>query len=187
MSMGTRKDFEEIFKVLDSDSSDDKIKLLETLSDTTEPNVIKKTISKLDDPDIQVRGEAFSCLILNPNDISNLLISSLDDSSKNVRGFTALVLANRKDTKAIPSIKHLTKDQSSRVRGCALGALGYLRAHEAKQEINMCLLDENIEVRKSALKAIVDIGESLSEEKIQEISKDKDKEIEKLLIQVKRR
>ncbi|NIR88057.1 HEAT repeat domain-containing protein, partial [Candidatus Bathyarchaeota archaeon] len=79
------------------------------------------------------------------------------------------------------------KDESSRVRGCALGALGYLRAHEAKQEINSCLLDENIEVRKSALKAIVDIGESLTEEKIQEISKDKDKEIEKLLIKVKRR
>ncbi len=185
--MSIRKEFDEIFKILDSDSSDEKIKTLENLTDVTDPNMIKKIISKLDDSDIQVRGEAFSCLILNPNDISNLLIKSLDDSSKNVRGFAALVLANRKDTQAIPSIKHLTKDQSSRVRGCALGALGYLRAHEAKQEINSCLLDENIEVRKSALKAIVDIGESLSEEKIQEISKDKDKEIEKLLIQVKRR
>jgi len=185
--MGTKKEHDEIFKVLDSDSSDDKIKMLETLSDVTESEIIKKIISKLDDPDIQVRGEAFSCLILNPNDISNLLINSLNDSSKNVRGFSALVLANRKDTRAIPSIKQLTKDESSRVRGCALGALGYLRAHEAKQEINSCLLDENIEVRKSALKAIVDIGESLTEEKIQEISKDKDKEIEKLLIKVKRR
>ena len=178
---------DKISQILDSGSSQEKINTLEKLSDSTKSEIVKKIISKLDDPDIQVRGEAFSCLILNPNKISDLLIDSLNDSRKNVRGFVALVLANRKDTSAISSIIPLTKDQSSRVRGCALGALGYLQAHEAKKEIDNCLLDENIEVRKSALKAMVDIGESLSEEKIQEISKNKDKEIENLLVQAKKR
>lgn len=180
-------DLNKISKILESGSSQEKINILEELSNVKSPEIIKKIVSMLDDSDIQVRGEAFSCLILNPNDISDLLIKSLDDSSKNVRGFTALVLANRKDVKSIPSIINLIKDQSSRVKGCALGALGYLRAHEAKKEIDSCLLDDNIEVRKSALKAMVDIGESLSEEKIQQISKEKDKEIEKLLVQLKDR
>ncbi|MDX1595478.1 MAG: HEAT repeat domain-containing protein [Nitrosopumilaceae archaeon] len=181
------KDFDEISQILDSGTSQEKINILEKLSNSTDHKIIKKIISKLDDPDIQVRGEAFSCLILNPNKISELLIDSLKDERKNVRGFTALVLANRKDISAISSVIPLTKDDSSRVRGCALGALGYLKAHEAKKEIDDCLLDENIEVRKSALKAIVDIGESIPEEKIQEISKNKDREIENLLVQVKKR
>ena len=62
--------FEEIFQILSSDSKDDKIKVLESLSQTNNPEIIRKIISKLDDPEIAVRGEAFSSLLLNENKIS---------------------------------------------------------------------------------------------------------------------
>src|SRR3990172_5213124 len=86
---------------------------------------INKIIYKLDDSDIEVRGEAFSSLVLNENNISNLLIQNLNSESKNIRGYAALVLANRRNSDAISAITNLTKDQSGMVRACALGALGY--------------------------------------------------------------
>jgi len=52
--------FEEIFQILSSDSKDDKIKVLESSGQTNNPEIIKKINSKLDDPEIAVRGEAFS-------------------------------------------------------------------------------------------------------------------------------
>jgi len=55
-------------------------------------------ISNLDDDDIEVRGEAFSSLVLNKNKISNFLINSLNATNKNIRGFMLLVLANRNET-----------------------------------------------------------------------------------------
>ena len=58
--------------------------------------LLKKIINCLDDPDIKVRGEAFCSLILNKNKISNLLIEGLKDSSKNIRGFGALVFSKQK-------------------------------------------------------------------------------------------
>ena len=52
--------FEEIFKILSSDSKDDKIKVLESLSQVNNSEIIRKIISKLDDPEIAVWGDAFS-------------------------------------------------------------------------------------------------------------------------------
>ena len=66
----------EITKILDSDSKDLKIQTLESLSEAKDPEIIRKIITKLDDPDIQVRGEAFSALVLNEKDISEFLIQS---------------------------------------------------------------------------------------------------------------
>ena len=175
-----------ISQILESGTSEEKIKILEKVQDTADYEIIQKIIDRLDDIDIRVRGEAFCSLILNQNRISDILKKNLQNQSKNIRGFSALVLANRNDIDGIASIVSLTKDKSSLVRGCALGALGHLKASETKQEINESLLDSNIEVRKSALKAIIDIGESLSEDKIKEISKDKDKVLERLLNQIKK-
>ncbi len=175
-------DFQSMNEKLDSNSSDEKIKTLELLSNEEDPKIINKIISKLDDDDIQVRGEAFSSLVLNENKISNLLIDNLKSPSKNIRGFSALILANRKDTDAITSIIELTKDSSSMVRACALGALGFLKANDASNAIHNCFSDSSLEVKKSAVKAAIDIGYKLPPEEIQEISKDKDEELEKLLV-----
>ncbi len=46
----------EINKILDSDSKQEKIKILESLSDSNDPQIINKIISKLDDPEIEIRG-----------------------------------------------------------------------------------------------------------------------------------
>ena len=73
------------------------------------------------------------------------------------------------------------------VRSCALGALGHLKAKEAKKVICNCLFDSNLEVKKSALQAIVDLGYSLTEDEIKEISKEKDSELDRLLDNVKRK
>jgi len=116
--------FEEIFQILSSDSKDDKIKVLELSSQTNNPEIIRKIISKLDDPEIAVRGEAFSSLLLNENKISEFLIQGLSSTNKNIKAFSALVLANREDRDAIPALESLTKDPSSMVRSCALGGLG---------------------------------------------------------------
>ena len=72
------------------------------------------------------------------------------------------------------------------VRECAIGALGYLKAQEAKETFLESLLDSNLEVRKSALQAVIDLNITISENKIKEIVKETDPEIEKLLFQVKK-
>ena len=176
---------ENISKVLESGNSEEKIKILETLESTDNPEILEKIISKLDDEDIQVRGEAFSTLVLNKNKISNFLINSLNSASKNIRGFTSLVLANRNDTSAIPEIIKLANDERSMVRSCALGALGHLKAREAKEIFLESLMDSNLDVRKSALQAIIELNIAISEDRIKEINKEKDPEIEKLLSQLK--
>ena len=177
--------FDEISKVLDSGSKQEKIKILESLNDTSDPKIINKIITLLDDPEIEVRGEVFSVLVLNENNISESLIKNLSSESKNVRGFSVLVLANRKDSDAIPSIINLTNDSSSMVRSCALGALGYLKAAQASKVIHNCLSDSNLEVKKSAIKAVIDIGDKIPPKEINEISKEKDEELEKLLVLAK--
>ncbi len=173
-------------KVLELGSCEEKIKILETLDGTDNPEILKKIILKLDDDDIQVRGEAFSSLLLNENKISNFLIKSLNSASKNIRGFVSLVLANRNEITAIPEIIKLAKDEHSMVRSCAIGALGYLRAQEAKEIFLESLLDSDLEVRKSAIQAVIDLKITISEKKIMEIITEKDSEIEKLLFQLKK-
>ena len=177
---------ENISSVLESGNSEEKIKILETLDSTDNPEILEKIISKLDDDDIQVRGEAFSSLVLNKNKISNFLINSLNSASKNIRGFASLVLANRNETVAIPELMKLANDERSMVRSCAVGALGYLKAKEAKEIFLESVLDSNIEVRKSALQAIIDLKISISEDKIKKIIQEKDLEIEKLVVQIKK-
>ena len=177
---------ENIVKVLESGSSEEKIKILETLDKTDNPQVLEKIISKLDDDDIKVRGEAFSSLVLNKNKISDFLIQNLNSTSKNIRGFAALALANRNETDAIPNITKLAKDERSMVRSCAIGALGHLKAKEAKDVFLDSVLDTNVEVRKSALQAIIDLKFPISEERIKEISKDADSELLKMLSKLKK-
>ncbi len=176
---------EKIKRVLESGTKIEKIETLESLENTNDPEIISKVISKLDDADIEVRGEAFSSLILNENDISNILVQNLKSENKNIRGFSTLVLANRRNSDSISVITNLTKDQSGMVRECALGALGYLKAKQSRKEIHDCFFDSNIEVKKSALKASIDIGDKISNEEFIQLSKEKDPEIEKLLVQTK--
>ena len=124
-----------IQKILDSGTKDDKISILESLSQSSDQKIINKIIIKLDDSEIEVRGEAFSSLFLNKNDISQFLINALSLENKSVKAFAALVLANRGDTNAIPALESLSKDPSSMVRDCALGALEYLRTNKFNKEI----------------------------------------------------
>jgi HEAT repeat protein len=172
---------ENISKILEFGNSKEKIKILETMNNEGDPNMLEKIISKLDDDDLEVRGEAFSSLLLNKNKISNFLINNLNTANKNIKSFVSLVLANRNETSAIPEMIKLTKDESSIVRSCALGALGHLKAIEAKEVFLEALLDSNIEVKKSALQAIIDLKIQLSEEKINWILKEKDLEIKKMI------
>src|SRR3989337_1878008 len=176
---------EKVSKIFESGTKEEKIYALESFVNTNDPLTINKIISKLDDEDIQVRGEAFSSLVLNENKISDLLINSLGSQNKNIRGYVSLVLSNRNDSNAIPEIIKLVYDQSSMVRSCALGALGHLKAEKAKEVIYNCLSDSNLEVKKSALQAIIDLGYSLTEDRIKEISKEKDSELDRLLSNVK--
>ena len=122
-------------KILDSGTKDDKISILESLSQSSDQKIINKIITKLDDSEIEVRGEAFSSLFLNKNNISQFLINALSLENKNVKAFSALVLANRGDANAIPALELLSNDPSSMVKECALGALEYLRTNKFNWEI----------------------------------------------------
>jgi len=175
-----------ISNVLEFGTSDEKIKILETLNDTDNPEILEKIILKLDDEDIQVRGEAFSSLLLNKKKISNYLINNLNAANKNIRGFVSLVLANRNETSAIPEIIKLAKDERSMVRSCALGALGHLRAKEARDVFIEALSDSNMEVKKSALQAVIELEIMISEKKVNECIREKDPEIEKMISSIKK-
>ena len=120
-----------ICEILDHGTTKDKINILESLNQSSDQEIINKIITKLDDSEIEVRGEAFSSLLLNKNDISKFLIDALSSENKNTKAFSALVLANRGDVNAMPALELLSKDPSSMVGSCALGALEYLRANKA--------------------------------------------------------
>ena len=170
-------------KVLNLESVDvkEKITALESLANIADDTIIQKIISLLDDADIRVRGEAFSSLLLNNNDIFHHLISNLKSENKNIRGYAVLVLANRGEYEAIPHITRLADDGHPMVRSCALGALGYLRAKKSDDVILKHLTDSNIEVKKSAIKAAIDIHMSFSDDMIQDILQEKDDEVERLI------
>ena len=171
----------ETTEILNNDNKNEKISLLSNLTEATNSKIIMQVISALDDDEIRVRGEAFSSLFLNDNDISEILISSLTDNSKNIRGFSALILANRGDTNSIDSLIDLTKDTSGMVRSCAFGALGHLRMKQAKKEIHAGIFDDNIEVKKSAAFALYLIEEKLSELERKELENQNDGDLEKIL------
>ena len=90
-----------------------KIDVLSELVDTDNHEIISEIIKMLDDTEIQVRGEAFSTLVLNPKNISDILINHLESDSKNLRGFTILVLANRNDKTATKEIAKFTNVSKS--------------------------------------------------------------------------
>ena len=66
-----------ILKKLDSSDKNEKMYILAQLTQIENQKIIEKIISLLDDDDIMIRGEVFSTLILNENDISTKLIHSL--------------------------------------------------------------------------------------------------------------
>ena len=177
---------ENISKILEIGSNEEKIKTLETLDNTNDSDILQKIISKLDDDSIQVRGEAFSALVLNKNKISNLLIQNLNSSSKNIRAFGSLVLANRNEVIAIPEIRKLTNDDHGMVRSCAIGALRHLKDQESKEIFLESVLDSNLEVKKSALQAIIDLNIAVSDDVKSKIAREKDSETEKLLFQLEK-
>jgi HEAT repeat protein len=177
---------ENILKILELGNNDEKIKILETLDDTNNTKILEKIILKLNDDNIQVRGEAFSSLVLNKNKISDSLIKNLNSEDKNIRSFSTLVLANRNEVNSISEIMKLANDEQSIVRSCVIGALEHLKAQEAKEIFLESLLDSNLEVRISALHAIINLNITISEDKMEQIMKEKDPEIKKLLSKLKK-
>ncbi|MEW6042952.1 MAG: HEAT repeat domain-containing protein [Thermoproteota archaeon] len=177
--------FEQLKKVMESGSKEEKIQVIESLSNSDDLEAVSLLVTALDDKDIEVRGEAFSSLVLNENDISSILVDALKSTSKNVRGYSTLVLANRHDKKAVHDIAKLTDDESAMVRSCAVGALGFLRASEALVAIRKCLEDPNVEVKKSAIKSSIDIGDKDLLSKLDRLRTANDPEINSLLVLAK--
>ena len=170
-----------ILNLHDSSNKNKQKSMLSQLTHNKDEGIIKNIISLFDDDDIKIRGEVFSILCLNENDISEILIDSLTSKSKNIRAFCSLILANRNDTNGINSIIKLTNDSSSMVRSCAFGALGYLRASNVREQIHRGIFDSNLEVKKSAAYALVLTNEKLSGGEKIELEKQSDPDFEKIL------
>lgn len=158
----------------------ERITHVRRVADSNDPGVIRLAVAGLGDTHIEVRGEAFSSLLLNKNKITEQLIEGLASENKYTRAFSALVLANRRDPGGVQEIVKLTKDDSSTVRSCALGALGFLRVDAAKAILE-CLSDPVLDVRQSALKAAIDTRCSLREQDINSIAGEKDAEMQNML------
>ena len=69
--------------MLDSSNKNERISIISQLTKIENKKIIEKIISLLDDDDIMIRGEVFSTLVLNENDISKNLIHNLKNKSKN--------------------------------------------------------------------------------------------------------
>ena len=155
--------------------------ILQTLTQNNDPEIIHEIIQLFDDEDIEIRGEVFSRLFLNKGDILKDLVLGLRHDSKNVRAYTALVLANRNEKNAIEEIIKLTNDTSGLVRTCAYGALGHLEAKQCAKELHDGIFDSNIEAVKSASYALSRIGENISDKEIEVLHKLDESEFRKIL------
>ena len=171
-------------KVLETGSSEEKIKTIEELENTPNPQILKNMILQFDDEDIKVRGEAFSSLILNQNEILDILIENLSSTSKNIRGFVSLVLANREEYASIPEIRKLVKDERSMVRACAIGALTFMKDKSSMEIILEAVSDSNLEVQKSAIHAAIKMGFKISDKQLEKI-KTEDSEMVELISKIK--
>ena len=174
-----RMNQEEILGLLGN--NDSKMNVLSRLTQTDKPEIIQEMIKLFDNENIEIRGEIFSTLFLNENNILKELIIGLKHESKNVRAYTTLVLANRNEKESIQEIIKLTKDSSGLVRTCAYGALGHLKVKEGRKELHEGIFDSNIEAVKSAAYALSQIGEEISRNEIRELQKNNDPDFEKIL------
>ena len=181
-----KNSLEDILKILESGTQQQKIEILETVNNTNNLKILQQIILRLNDDSIQVRGEAFNTLLLNQNKISKILIDNLSSPNKNIKGFTSLVLANRNEKSAIPEIIKIVNDKHGMVRSCAIGALGYLRAEKIVDVILKALSDPNLEVQKSALQVAIQTNIFVTEEKRKEISKNSDQQMKNLLLKLKK-
>ena len=174
-----RMNREEILESLKNDNS--KMRVLSELTQTNDLEIIQKIIKLFDDENIEIRGEVFSTLFLNKNNILEQLIYGLKNKSRNVRAYVTLVLANRNEKESIQEIIKLTEDSSGLVRTCAYGALGHLETKEGIKELHKGIFDSNIEAVKSAAYALSRIGEKISQKEIEEIHTLDDPDFEKIL------
>ena len=169
----------EILELLRNDDS--KLKILPKLTQTNVPEIIQEMIELFDAEKIEIRGEVFSTLFLNENDILEQLLKGLKHESKNVRGYVTLVLANRNEKNAVQEILELTNDSSGLVRTCAYGALGHLEVKESAKELHNGIFDSNLEAVKSAAYALTRIDEKISQEEINELKKLEKIDFDKIL------
>tara|TARA_B110000014_G_C19734083_1_gene383163 strand:- start:43 stop:618 length:576 start_codon:yes stop_codon:yes gene_type:complete len=169
----------EILELLKNDDS--KLEILPKLTQTNVPEIIQEMIELFDAEKIEIRGEVFSTLFLNENDILEQLLKGLKHESKNVRGYVTLVLANRNEKNAVQEILELTNDSSGLVRTCAYGALGHLEVKESAKELHNGIFDSNLEAVKSAAYALTRIDEKISQEEINELKKLKKIDFDKIL------
>ena len=76
-----------ILREMNSLDKNKKIITISKLGHITDEKIITELISFLDDDDIKIRGEVFSVLCLNENDISEKLVNSLSKTSKNINNY----------------------------------------------------------------------------------------------------
>jgi len=169
----------EIIKLLRDDDS--RLDILPKLTQNNDPKIIQEIIGLFDAEKIQVRGEVFSTLFLNENDILVQLLKGIKHESKNVRSYVTLVIANRNEKEAIQQIIELTNDSSGLVRTCAYGALGHLEAQESAEELHRGIFDSNVEAVKSAAYALARINEKISQKEINELKKLDEVDFKKIL------
>ena len=153
--------------------------------------LVDAVASALGDEDIEVRGEAFCLLVASAADIGGRIAPLLASPSGTARAHGALVLANRGDVRWAGEVARLARDGSAAVRSSAAAALGHMAlrssprplpdADAAAEAVRLCLGDESIEVRRSALQAAVHMRIDLAAAERGALESAADEEIDRLL------
>ena len=170
---------EEILESLKNEDS--KLDTLSKLTQTNDQEILEEIIALFNDDRIEVRGEVFSSLFLNENEIFESLVWGIKHESKNVRAYVTLVLANRNEKRAIQEIQTLVNDSSGLVRTCAYGALGHLEVKESAEKLHRGIFDSNLEAVKSAAYALSRIKEKISQKEIDSMKRLTTEDFEKIL------
>lgn len=115
----------------------------------------REAVSRLADPDVRVRGEAFAALVSDPG-ASDILEGACRSPDRSVRAFAALALGNRGEAR--PVLLEMASDPEALVRSCALGALAHVGMDGAREKALAGLSDGRLEVRRAALQACAKLG-----------------------------
>jgi HEAT repeat protein len=138
--------------------TDAKVRLAaaEALGSLTVPSSIGGLTAATKDASADVRRAAFDALLHFEADQvpADVFLPALHDPSPEIKAGAARALADRKETRALPELILLLKEDNAELRQAAIQALASLGDRSAAGPIEATLKDPSPDVRQAALEAL---------------------------------
>lgn len=145
---------ESLFTVLKGRNRINRLLAVEIISQKANSSAVLPLISALKDTNVKVSEKAAEGLIRIGNSAVESLIPKLKDENEYVRGKTAKILGEIRDSRVVEPLISTLKDNSVLVRGLVIVALGKIGDARAKQPLINLLKDNNELIRKRAKDAL---------------------------------